>query len=62
MKKSGFAAYVCAALLTLAGMLAGQPHQADAARGLARDAGFVEIDVHVDLTGRDRVLVARRSG
>ena len=38
------------------------PHQADAARELARGAGFAEVDVRVDLTGRDRVLVARLPG
>lgn len=41
MKKSGFAAYVCAALLTLAGMLAGQPHQADAAPILETFSGTI---------------------
>jgi len=35
------------------------PHQAEAAAALARDAGFAEVDVHVDLTGRARALVAR---
>jgi release factor glutamine methyltransferase len=34
--------------------------QGDATRGLAGDAGLVEVDVVHDLTGRDRVLVARR--
>jgi release factor glutamine methyltransferase len=34
------------------------PHQADALRDLALDAGFVQVDVRPDLTGRDRVLVA----
>ncbi|MGH9136204.1 MAG: peptide chain release factor N(5)-glutamine methyltransferase, partial [Acidimicrobiales bacterium] len=32
--------------------------QGDAVRTLARDAGFVDIDVLPDLAGRDRVLVA----
>jgi release factor glutamine methyltransferase len=36
------------------------PHQADALRDLARAAGFTRVDVRVDLTGRDRVLVAKR--
>ncbi len=36
------------------------PHQADAAAELARRAGLVDIAVHDDLTGRPRVLVARR--
>lgn len=35
------------------------PHQAGAARALAVDAGFVDVDVRADLAGRDRVLVAR---
>jgi release factor glutamine methyltransferase len=35
------------------------PHQADAAMGLARKAGFASTEVRPDLTGRDRVLVAR---
>ena len=35
------------------------PHQADTAVELARAAGFAEVEVHPDLTGRDRVLVAR---
>ncbi len=34
--------------------------QAGAARALAIDAGFVDVVVHLDLAGRDRVLVARR--
>ena len=40
------------------------PHQADAAAGLARAAGFVDVRVLPDLVGRPRVLVARlpRSG
>jgi len=37
------------------------PHQAEAVAALARDAGFVAVDVHQDLTGRERVLVARRA-
>jgi release factor glutamine methyltransferase len=35
------------------------PHQAERAVALARAAGFVEADVHPDLTGRPRALVAR---
>lgn len=38
------------------------PHQADAARVLARAAGFPDPVVAPDLAGRDRVLVARRAG
>ncbi|MEX0666582.1 MAG: peptide chain release factor N(5)-glutamine methyltransferase [Acidimicrobiia bacterium] len=34
------------------------PHQSDEARGLARDAGLVDVVVERDLTDRDRVLVA----
>jgi len=34
--------------------------QGDAACSLAIDAGFAPVDVHPDLTGRPRVLVARR--
>jgi release factor glutamine methyltransferase len=37
------------------------PHQAGAVTELARGAGFVEVEVHEDLVGRDRVLVARRA-
>jgi release factor glutamine methyltransferase len=37
------------------------PHQADTVAGLARDAGLVEVRVHADLAGRDRVVVARRA-
>jgi release factor glutamine methyltransferase len=37
------------------------PHQADAVRALALGAGFSEVLVHPDLTGRDRALVARRA-
>jgi release factor glutamine methyltransferase len=36
------------------------PHQADAVTALAADAGFREPFVREDLTGRPRVLVARR--
>jgi release factor glutamine methyltransferase len=36
------------------------PHQAEATTALARDAGFADVAVRRDLTGRDRVLVARR--
>jgi release factor glutamine methyltransferase len=35
------------------------PHQAGAARAMARTAGFSDIVVREDLTGRPRVLVAR---
>jgi release factor glutamine methyltransferase len=35
------------------------PHQAEQAERLARDAGFDEVDVRRDLTGRLRALVAR---
>ena len=38
------------------------PHQARAAMALACAAGFDEIDVHRDLSGRERVLVARVLG
>ena len=34
--------------------------QGDAVRSLATDAGLAEVDVLPDLTGRDRVLVARK--
>jgi release factor glutamine methyltransferase len=37
------------------------PHQADAVMDLARAAGFTSVDVRPDLTGRLRVLVARRT-
>ncbi len=35
------------------------PHQAAPAVDLARAAGLPDVSVHPDLTGRDRVLVAR---
>lgn len=35
------------------------PHQATAAVRLAEIAGFAAADIHADLAGRDRVLVAR---
>lgn len=35
------------------------PHQAGAARELAASAGFADVSIEKDLTGRDRVLVAR---
>lgn len=35
------------------------PHQTDAARDLARAAGFTSVSVWPDLTGRDRILQAR---
>lgn len=35
------------------------PHQAGEVRDLALDAGFLDVDVRPDLSGRDRVLVAR---
>jgi len=38
------------------------PHQAERALTLAREAGLVEAEVRPDLTGRGRVLVARRAG
>jgi len=38
------------------------PHQAAEVIGLARDAGFREPLVRADLTGRDRVLIARSGG
>ena len=38
------------------------PHQADAARELARAAGFDAVDVVRDLADRERVLVARVAG
>jgi methylase of polypeptide subunit release factors len=34
------------------------PHQAEAARDLARGAGYRDVEVVADLTGRDRVLIA----
>jgi len=34
--------------------------QGDAARALTRDAGFRSVEVHPDLAGRPRVLVAKR--
>jgi release factor glutamine methyltransferase len=37
------------------------PHQAEAAKELARGAGFAPVRVEADLAGRDRALVARRS-
>jgi release factor glutamine methyltransferase len=36
------------------------PHQAEGATELARHAGFGEVEIRPDLTGRARVLVARR--
>jgi release factor glutamine methyltransferase len=38
------------------------PHQSTEARGLALDAGFASVDVRRDLAGRDRMIVARRTG
>ena len=38
------------------------PHQSDDACGIARDAGFAEVEVQRDLAGRDRMIVARRNG
>jgi release factor glutamine methyltransferase len=35
------------------------PHLADGAASLARDAGFAAVEIHPDLAGRDRALVAR---
>jgi release factor glutamine methyltransferase len=36
------------------------PHQAGPAAAAARLAGFADVEVHPDLAGRDRALVARR--
>jgi len=36
------------------------PHQAEAASTTARAAGYAEVEVRDDLTGRPRALVARR--
>ncbi|MGI9119092.1 MAG: peptide chain release factor N(5)-glutamine methyltransferase [Acidimicrobiales bacterium] len=36
------------------------PHQAIAVADLARSAGFADIEIHPDLAGRQRALVARR--
>lgn len=36
------------------------PHRADAVGALARSGGFDEVDVYPDLSGRARVVVARR--
>lgn len=38
------------------------PHQAAEAATLARDAGFEEVEVRLDLCDRERILVARWSG
>ena len=38
------------------------PHQAEAATGLALDAGFAPVDVRPDLAGRPRALVGRLAG
>jgi hypothetical protein len=38
------------------------PHQAETAIDLARGAGFGEAFVRRDLTGRERVLIARLVG
>jgi release factor glutamine methyltransferase len=35
------------------------PHQAGQAAAMARKAGFTEVEVHPDLSGRDRTLVAK---
>jgi release factor glutamine methyltransferase len=35
------------------------PHQEEAAASLARDAGFAEVHVRPDLSGRPRAVVAR---
>ena len=37
------------------------PHQAEAVASRARAAGFASVEVHRDLAGRERVLVARRA-
>lgn len=49
--------------LTPTGTLVGEigATQADAVMGLARGAGFGQVEIRVDLAGRDRILVARRS-
>ena len=36
------------------------PHQVSTAQATAKAAGFASVSVHPDLTGRDRVLLARR--
>ena len=36
------------------------PHQAGAVHAAARSAGFADVEVRPDLTGRERTLVARR--
>ena len=36
------------------------PHQADQVRNFALELGFVDVGVHPDLSGRPRVLVAKR--
>ena len=36
------------------------PHQADRIATAARDRGYEDVEVHVDLAGRQRVLTARR--
>ena len=38
------------------------PHQTAEAAALAEARGYDEVSVHADLTGRDRALVARRTG
>jgi release factor glutamine methyltransferase len=38
------------------------PHQAAAVVGLARNAGFDDVEIRPDLAGRDRMLVARIRG
>ena len=38
------------------------PHQASAVAARARRAGYASVEVHPDLAGRDRVLVARAPG
>jgi len=35
------------------------PHQASSVAALAREVGYSEVEVHPDLAGRDRALVAR---
>jgi release factor glutamine methyltransferase len=37
------------------------PSQSETAAAMARDAGFADVHVRLDLTGRERVLVARRT-
>ena len=36
------------------------PDQAEAVTGLLEEAGFIDVDVRLDLAGRDRAIAARR--